>query len=280
MKKVRKLNSLDVKIFEDLMHLDEQGTLIYMYDFLCHYDWKNVIINDKYLLFEGDIPVVVIAHADTVYEDNKERLMLLYDQEKGLMGSLSGLGFDDKAGCAMIIKLVANGLQPHILITTGEESCCTGTHKFIEDYPIFPIKNVRYFLQIDRRGENDFVTYMCDNWEFDEYVEEFGFFYAHGSYTDISFLMQRYGIAGCNVSCGYYNEHTMEEFLNVTYWLDTYDKVCEMLKDEPIPYFVFQTVEQSTLGIRCDYCGKEIVPNPNGLHMCPECEELYWGEYQ
>lgn len=280
MRQIKELNSLDVSTFEDLMHLDEHGTIEYMYAYLGNYYNKRKIYNGIYALFEGDIPVVVVAHADTVQENGKENLKLLYDRKKGIMGSLGGLGFDDKAGCAMIIKLVQSGLRPHVLITTGEESCCTGTQEFIKNFPKFPIDDVRYFLQIDRRGENDYVTYSCDNWEFNEYVEEFGFFYAYGSYTDISFLMKAYDIAGCNVSCGYYNEHTFTEYLDVTYWLHTYEKIRNMLKEETIPQFVYQPVEISNLGIRCDYCGKTIKPNPNGLHMCPECEELYWGAYE
>ena len=45
---------------------------------------------------------------------------------------------------------------------------------FIKILPQAPI-DLKYIIELDRRGSDDCVFYQCDNHEFDAYVEKFGF---------------------------------------------------------------------------------------------------------
>ena len=84
---------------------------------------------------------------------------------------------------------------------------------------------------MDRQGYNDCVFYDCDNPDFVTYIENFGFKFDLGSFTDISFICPDWKIAGVNLSIGYYREHSLAEILFVQDLYDTISKVELMLLD-------------------------------------------------
>ena len=90
------------------------------------------------------------------------------------------------------------------------------------------ITDLNYIIQLDRRGSNDCVFYECNNPEFVEYVEAFGFVTAHGTFSDISTICPSWGIAGVNLSIGYIDEHSYSEILYVGNMLATIGKVEKM----------------------------------------------------
>lgn len=201
-----------------------------------HYD--EVKETKDYIYAIGDIPIALVAHMDTVFEDVPgSARQLFYDKEKNVMFSPQGAGFDDKAGIYSIIQIVKSGLRPHVIFTTNEERGCLGASALASG-PC-PFKDLRYIIQLDRRHIDDCVFYDCDNPEFVKYVEEFGFIEHFGSFTDISVLCPAWGIAGVNLSVGYENEHTKHEILYVNAMLDTIEKVKKMLSETEIPKFKY-----------------------------------------
>ncbi len=90
---------------------------------------------------------------------------------------------------------------------------------------------MKFLVQLDRRGSLDCVFYDLDNIEFEEYIETFGFKTAIGSFSDISFLCPTWQIPGVNLSEGYYNEHSLHEYLNVNEMYATIEKVCNIIDD-------------------------------------------------
>jgi hypothetical protein len=95
-------------------------------------------------------------------------------------------------------------------------------------------------IQLDRRGSDDCVFYDCDNQEFIDYIEAFGFSMNYGSFTDISELCPAWGIAGVNLSVGYRDEHSESEVLFVGQLLATISKVKKMLEAaENAPQFEY-----------------------------------------
>jgi hypothetical protein len=203
---------------------------------------------------------------DTVF--NKPPVNIYYDREQNVLWSPEGLGADDRAGIFSIIKIVRAGFRPNIICTTDEEIGALGALAFSK-VPC-PFEDLKYIIQLDRRGTNDCVFYSCDNPDFVKYIEEFGFIENYGSYTDISKLCPAWGVAGVNLSIGYMNEHTESEILFVSAMLYTIERVKRMLSQENIPFFEYiPRAAYSSFGWpkhlsyydeleKCDCCGKMV----------------------
>lgn len=186
----------------------------------------------------GTIPVMLVAHADTVHARPPQDVF--YDSTRGVIWSPDGVGADDRAGILGIMELVHRGYRPHVLITTGEETGGIGAHAFVKQ-----VKDtgVHYVIELDRSGVDDAVFYGCTNKEFKEYVCRFGFTEAPGIFTDISILCPRWGVAGVNLSCGYYNAHTANEYLLLGELRKTVDRVEKMLQDVPKHRFKYGSAQ-------------------------------------
>ena len=91
--------------------------------------------------------------------------------------------------------------------------------------------------KIDRRGANDTVFYQCANLDFEKYITGKGFKTAQGSFSDISLIAPELGIAAVNLSSGYYNAHSLHEYIIRSELESTIEKVCEMVADAAKPDF-------------------------------------------
>lgn len=181
--------------------------------------------------------VCLVAHVDTVHEDtgwgygmvsrsgkvrkakdtDKE---LYYDSSKRVYWSPDGLGADDRAGvyaCLQIFDSMPESHKPIILFTDGEEYGGIGANEVVclldTDYSV--LKDVSYFIELDRKGGNDCVFYNGESREFKRYIKGFGFKEDMGSFTDISIICPEVGICGVNLSVGYYHQHTDKEILKM-----------------------------------------------------------------
>lgn len=200
--------------------------------------YDKVVETPEYIYTIGDIPIALCAHMDTVWEDYKGgRKHLYYDKQKECMWCPEGAGFDDKVGVFLIIKIVESGLRPHIILSTGEEIGGIGANELSR--LDCPFENLKYCIELDRMGANDCVFYSCNNPEFEQYVESFGFKTEWGTFTDICHYCPSWGIAGVNLSVGYFQEHTTNERLFVRSMLKTLSKVKKMLNAKTIPYFEY-----------------------------------------
>lgn len=224
---MRGLKNNDYQLLEQIVSLHQPALMKTMNQFLKK-NYKKVTCTKDYLFAEGDIPVALVAHLDTVFPHPAQEVY--YDERKGVIWSPQGLGADDRAGVFAIIKIIKNGFRPHIIFTTDEEIGGMGATQLVAAKKE-PFADMKYIIELDRQGTNDCVFYDCDNPEFSKYIESFGFLEAIGSFSDISDICPAWKIAGVNLSIGYKNEHTMGETLHVVPLLSTIDKVCAMLKD-------------------------------------------------
>ena len=283
---MRVLSEKDYRLFERLVSLTEKEMVRAMSQYLKDKYDKNVIITKDYIIAIGDIPIALVAHMDTVFKTPVSDLY--YDQRKGVLWSPEGLGADDRAGIFAIIKILQEGLRPSIILTTGEEEGGVGACAICDKFPDCPIPNLKYMIQLDRRGTNDCVFYDCYCPEFVDYVESFGFCERWGSFTDISFLMPEWQIVGVNLSVGYEDEHSHTEILNINPLFDTIRKVNKMLCEKDIPDFVYDEMvaagsawwRQSIFGQHCSKCKKlhseyELFPvmgiDGKVKYYCPDC---------
>lgn len=221
------LNQKELQVMERFLQL-RQATLLKAMKRYLQSTYKEVIVNKNYLIAIGDIPVALVAHLDTVLKAPPEDIF--YDRVKNIIWSPGGLGADDRAGVYSIIQIIKSGLRPTVIFTTDEEIGCIGAEYVVNDFPKPPTE-LKYIIELDRRGSNDCVFYSCDNSDFEEYVENFGFVTNYGSFSDISVICPMWEIAGVNLSIGYYNEHTSSEFLHVGQMLSTIKRVKKMLLD-------------------------------------------------
>lgn len=214
-----------------IFRLNQKSVLTFMHRLLLSSGYKNIIHTPAYIVAEGTIPVALIAHADTVFKETKSAKPVYYDREQGVMWSPMGLGADDRAGIYSIVKILRMGYRPHVIITTDEESGAIGAGKLISKHHECPFEDMRFMIQLDRRGTDDSVFYDCDNDDFEEYVNRFGFKTALGSFSDISVIAPVWKIAAVNLSIGYNDEHSFSEILNIPAMCYTIDRVVAMLED-------------------------------------------------
>lgn len=188
-----------------------------------------------YLYAPGTLPVLLMAHLDTVHAE-PVRIICRSDDGNILM-SPQGIGGDDRAGVYMAL-CVLNQAPCHVLFCEDEETGGQGARKFTRS-GLTPAVN--YIVEMDRRGHNDAVFYSCDNRDFVEYVCRFGFEEAFGSFSDISVVAPYLGIAAVNISAGYYNEHRLHEHINLTHVEQNIARILEMVQT---PTGQFEYVER------------------------------------
>lgn len=221
-----------------LLKLTEEELKIRLYYYLKNKQ-MNPIFADGFIYAKGDIPVLVVAHMDTVFEEKPKRI--LYKQNADMIFNPDGgLGGDDRCGIYAILQLLEKH-RPHVLFTEDEEIGCIGASKAVEQ---LDIPDVKYIIEFDRRGKDDCVFYDCGNEEFMNYIESFGFKTDYGTCSDISILGCNWNIASVNLSSGYYNEHTEKEYIIFSQLLKTIDRANKMLKKiKKAPYFDYQEIQ-------------------------------------
>lgn len=222
------------------------------------------VINDKDFLYaEGDIPILIVCHLDTVFTYPPREIF--YDKDSNVMWAPGGAGFDDRAGVMVCLKMFQEIRPlPSFLFCCDEEIGGNGaimaTQKLAEK-----VKNkFKYIIEVDRRGVKDCVFYDDTNKKFHDYVEKFGFKTERGTFSDISFIAPGWGISAVNLSIGYVDEHTASERLYVGCFLMTYRKILKMLKDaDSAEFFKYESTSSyrgfhyhyTGEGRTCDLCG-------------------------
>ncbi len=167
----------------------------------------------------------IVAHMDEVhqYKGTKEIVMkngLIWAKYKESK-KLCGLGADDANGIYIALELLNIIPNLKICFTTEEEIGGNGAYEASINTEFF--ENCQYLIQADRRGKSDLIVHtngvmitsdlflshivdICDKYEYSS---------QYGVFTDVGILAPRLSLSGINVSCGYYNEHTVKEYTNI-----------------------------------------------------------------
>lgn len=276
----------DLKLLKSIFMTPEKQLLDILYKKLQKsYGKKSVVRTKDFLVAKGSIPVALVAHVDTVFTSPPKEEEIFYDSEKNVMWSEVGLGADDRAGVFSILKIIERGYRPHIIFTTAEEKGGIGASLLTSRFPD-PFTEIKYLIELDRRGIDDCVFYDSMNIDFIEYVESFGFKEQRGLFSDISIICPAWDRAGVNLSIGYRNEHSYIETLHLNHMYATIEKVIHMLEDaDSINIFKYEGYFQTEMDLNdyiteCSVCGKliysyESIPviNEEGLieTFCSAC---------
>ena len=177
-----------------------------------------------FLYAGGTVPVLLVAHLDTVHRTQPETIC--YSTDGTVMMSPQGIGGDDRAGVYMILRLIQR-VHCHVLFCEDEETGGHGARAFIES-GIKP--DVNYIVELDRTGSNDAVFYQCRNRQFEQYINGFGFQTAFGSFSDISILAPHLNLAAVNLSTGYYHAHQPGEYVRLDHVEELIGRVEKLLQ--------------------------------------------------
>lgn len=249
----------EYNILTQILGYSENRLKEFLYKYLIDKGYENVEMNEVSIMAKGEIPIALVAHLDTVFQKPGKQCNVIWDREKGIMiNPIDGAGFDDRAGVMAILQIIASGLRPHIIFTCGEETGAAGASYVAAQKPF---EDLRYIIELDRCGSNDCVFYNCDNKEFIDFIEAYGFVEAYGTFSDISIICPAWEIAGVNLSIGYMDEHSKIERLYTKYYKSTVKRVIKMLMTPPehsYEYIEFHFPTQYKYNYLCSECGKEI----------------------
>lgn len=187
--------------------------------------YRKIVVKEDFVYAKGDIPVLLVAHLDIVHK--APPTTILYDTRKQMLWSPTGIGGDDRCGVYAILEITKK-YKPYVLFTTDEETGASGARAFVKEVDELP---VNFVIEIDRRGFQQAVFYECGNKDFQKFITSYGFRKEYGSFTDISIISPAYDVASVNLSAGYYNEHTLSEYISLKDLQYTIDGVANILRD-------------------------------------------------
>jgi len=200
-----------------------------------HYvdDYGNVYATKTSERFNDEIFPCVISHTDTVHQLGDEIIVEEFigkDRQQrsktclkavNALGKPTGIGGDDKCGIFGALTMLLD--LPHVKAAffVSEETGCHGSKNSDPEF----FKNVGYTIQLDA-PENYMISEVCSGVRlFDRKSEFFSKVnpiisemmidaeYMYHPYTDVSQMVLKHGLASINISCGYYNYHTKNEYI-------------------------------------------------------------------
>ena len=248
-----------MKRFEDICRMTQAEVKEYMKQYLTSKDYEPVC-EDGFLYAKGDVPVLLVAHMDTVHTKQCEEIVTI----NGIMSSPQGIGGDDRCGIFIIANIVKD-LHCSVLLCEDEECGMVGAKKFAKTEYINKL-DVNYMIELDRKGVEDAVFYSCTNEDFIKFVcKATGHKKAWGSFSDISTLMPASKLCGVNLSCGYFKAHTKEEYVNYDVMMETIIIAKHLIQTECEKPFEYQTYAAHQNGYYDGYdCYDDYYEDGNG----------------
>lgn len=162
----------------------------------------------------------VVCHTDSVVSCDHKGLKIKNNRITGydkMTKKQTALGADDTNGICCALQLLKVIPDLKVCFTTEEEIGFCGAEYASDNIDFF--YNVSYMIQADRRGKADLITHTngihsaSEIWlqEVSGLMAKFKYSEEYGIGTDVGVLSEKLQISGVNISCGYYNEHTVNE---------------------------------------------------------------------
>lgn len=186
-------------------------------------------------LFTGNVPVLLVAHIDTVLRDEP---VTIRQTGSILRAVKSPLGGDDRCGVYLSLQWLTKRKRPYVLLTNYEESGAIGAQAFMRSAGMSILDRIRLVVGLDRKGYNDYVTY---SYEIDERIEEYlnriGLIKTYGSFSDTTIIGDFYPyVSAINISVGYFYPHTNNEWIDL-HALQACDyRLQQIINNPPVRY--------------------------------------------
>lgn len=215
---------MNIKRFKKICRLSQQDIKYRLYGELkTNPTYQDVTITDGFVFARGSFPVLLVAHMDTVHKSLPTSIYY----NNGRLSAHEGIGGDDRCGIYLILEIIKK-YNCSVLFTEDEEIGGVGAYKFVQ-HDIAQTLDINYIVELDRRGKTDAVFYDCDNKEFTDFICKDFFKESFGTFSDISVIAPDLGVAAVNFSSGYYNAHTVSEYVVCQEMDDIMDAVCKLL---------------------------------------------------
>lgn len=224
----------EIKLFKQICRFNQKNLKASL-AYTLKSKYKEVVSEDGFLYAAGSFPVLLVAHMDTVHRELPKGFV----QENGCLSSPQGIGGDDRCGIYIILKCIKQ-FDCSVVFTEDEEIGGIGADAFAR-YAYENDLSFNYIVELDRRGSNDAVFYDCDNKAFAQFITKTGDYKTnYGSYSDICDIAPAVGAAAVNLSCGYYNAHTKDEYVVLSEMESSLKNLCSLLarttKDDVFEY--------------------------------------------
>jgi len=204
---------------------------------------------------ESDAYPCVVAHTDTVHDIEKEfhvkrhkdALYAINDKYERV-----GIGGDDKVGIFVALQALINTDNIKVAFFRDEEVGCVGSSVALMSF----FSDVGFVLQCDRRGYADFVSSIYSTKlysdEFSQavapYLAQYDRVEADGGLTDVYQLTKNgLEVSVANMSCGYYDPHTDNEYIIISEVFRTADFVQDVIDNLGGTKFTIKTADREVL---------------------------------
>jgi hypothetical protein len=209
---------------------------------------KEQVEGDGFLYVKGNLPILLVAHMDTVHKELPTEMIYA----NGTLSSPMGIGADDRAGVYMILEILKHH-DCSLLFCEDEEKGCVGAKKFCKTDLAKELKGTFcYLVELDRMNSKDAVFYECDNPDFEEFITQEYWKTDEGSFTDIVELSPILEAASVNFSCGYYKQHSTNEYLVLDEMERNIKEVCKLI-DRTDTTVMFEYIERERIGLFDDF---------------------------
>lgn len=253
-------------------------------------NYGNIYVTKGY----SDLYPTMVCHIDTVHEIN-EHVEVHRSKDKLFAIDTNtmeryGIGGDDKVGIYITLELLDTFDVFKAVFFLDEEVGCVGSGQ--ADFSFFDDSTV--VLECDRKGINDFVSSISGTTlyspEFSSAINhilvQYGRTETHGGMTDVLEIAYKNKVCVANMSCGYYDPHTENEYVNISdiqntltmckdIFLATLHKRWEVEEDRDKSYYNYRAYDGYTYS---NYYYHEDFDKPC---VCPKCDSLtlYYDEY-
>ena len=249
------------------------------------YDKKDIIAGNGYLYCRGSVPVLLTAHMDTVH---KELIKDFYEDVKidmkgnvtHTISSPQGIGGDDRCGIYAILQILETGYLPYVLFCEDEEIGGVGSEKFCNTEYIEELETMKFLLELDRANANDLVFYSNGNQEWKNWIKEkTNWTESWGTFSDICNLSPICGVSSVNLSCGYYKQHTLQEYVIIEEMLEMIEVVKHLL-DVSDKVNTFEYVAQRSTNRYYNYGYNYYgFDNSNSISFDDDDDDYYYTSY-
>ena len=160
-----------------------------------------------------------ISHLDTVSDKDLKNTIYYDNITKTLFRDEFILGADDRAGVVLILEHIKD---INFLFTRDEEIGAKGAQELVKkDNFINDLKNnnIPCGIELDRKGTQDIIgslnNYCCEDLdeEIIKVLSDLKYKVVMGVFTDVDYIRKL--IPCVNLSVGYYNQHTKNEYLDL-----------------------------------------------------------------
>lgn len=251
----------------------------------------NIYITKGYA---EDYPCIV-AHMDTVHPICED--LTVVNIKGNLTGfnavlmEQTGIGGDDKVGVFIALECLHKFENIKVVFFRDEEIGCAGSYKANVDF----FYDCNFVLQCDRQGNKDFITTASmvelSSKEFQKdvkpIIKSYGYSFANGMMTDVMALKEL-GISCsmANISCGYCNPHSTNEYVNIADVGNCLDMVYEIIQElgnnmyehnyKKKTYFQINIIHECECCLEIvEECRLKYIQSYN-MHVCEKCYNLVY----